>query len=315
MADLQQKPPKKRQRLGLWQASLATLTLAAALAGPAALAQPAPALVSGSPADALRQRQSELAPQLQHNAFGRPLVLESSESDKQLRGNIYALVDQPFATVGNALKTPASWCEVLMLHLNTKQCLVQPSGGAASLAVSVGRKYDQPPEQAQQVQFSYAVEAATDTYLAVRLRADKGPLSTHDYRISLDAAPAAGGKTFIHLAYSYAYGTAARFAMQGYLATLGRDKVGFTATGTSADGKPTLIGGVRGVVERNTMRYYLAIDAYLASLAQPPAQQAGYRLAAWFDATEQYAQQLHEVERDDYLAMKRKELQRTHPGS
>jgi hypothetical protein len=315
MAELKPLRLEQPPRRGRWQALLApfaTLALAAALLPPAALAQPAPA----SPADTLRQRQAELAPQLEHNAFGRPLVLESAENDNQLRGNIYAVVDRPFATVGSALKTPESWCEVLMLHLNTKQCLVQPAGGGASaLAVSVGRKYDQPPEQAQQVRFSYAVEAATDNYLGVRLRADKGPLSTRDYRISLDAVPAAGGKTFIHLAYSYAYGTAARFAMQGYLATLGRDKVGFTTTGKEAGGKPAFIGGVRGVVERNTMRYYLAIDAYLASLARPPAQQADYRLAAWFDATEQYAQQLHEVERDDYLAMKHKELQRTRPGS
>jgi hypothetical protein len=67
-------------------------------------------------------------------------------------------------------------------------------------------------------------------------------------------------------------------------------------------------------VERNTMRYYLAIDAYLASLAAPPAQQRMRRLEAWFAATEQYARQLHEVERADYLAMKQNEFRRV-PGA
>jgi hypothetical protein len=64
------------------------------------------------------------------------------------------------------------------------------------------------------------------------------------------------------------------------------------------------------VVERNAMRYYLAIDAYLDSLAAPAGQQLDHRLKGWFDATEKYPRQLHEVTRDDYLRMKRDEVAR-----
>jgi len=92
--------------------------------------------------------------------------------------------------------------------------------------------------------------------------------------------------------------------VQAYLATAGADKVGFSSSG----GK--LIGGMRGIVERNTMRYYLEIDAYLSAAAAPSGQRVERRLAAWFDATEQYARQLHEIARPDYLAMKRREVQR-----
>jgi len=35
-------------------------------------------------------------------------------------------------------------------------------------------------------------------------------------------------------------------------------------------GQPDYIGGVWGLVERNTMRYYLAIDAYLSTLPVRP---------------------------------------------
>lgn len=94
--------------------------------------------------------------------------------------------------------------------------------------------------------------------------------------------------------------------MKSYLATIGSDKVGFTATGDPGTAKPGYIGGVRGLLERNTMRYYLAIDAYLATLDKPLDQ----RLGRWFDATEQYPRQLHEVERQDYMEMKRDEFQR-----
>jgi len=64
------------------------------------------------------------------------------------------------------------------------------------------------------------------------------------------------------------------------------------------------------VVERNTMRYYLAIDAYLGALSAPPAQQFEQRLESWFASTEQYPRQLHEVDRAAYLDMKRREYLR-----
>jgi hypothetical protein len=70
------------------------------------------------------------------------------------------------------------------------------------------------------------------------------------------------------------------------------------------------VGGMRGVVERNTMRYYLAIDTYLDSLSAPPPQRRDQRLQAWFEATERYPRQLHEVTREAYLRMKRDEVRR-----
>jgi hypothetical protein len=122
----------------------------------------------------------------------------------------------------------------------------------------------------------------------------------------LEAVAIDSTHTFIHLTYSYGYGTAGRLAMKTYLATIGSDKVGFSKSADSGD----YIGGVRGLVERNTMRYYLAIDAYLASLSLPAGQRLDARLNRWFDATEAYPRQLHEVEKDDYIQMKHHEVQR-----
>jgi len=194
-----------------------------------------------------------------------------------------------------------------MLHLNTKYCAVRGGEAATTLAVSVGRKFDQPLSDAQRIDFVWQPPVSTADYMSARLSADKGPLSTRDYRIEVEATPLPNGKTFLHMAYAYAYGTAARIAMQGYLSTLGSDKVGFSAKDKDASGQPSLVGGVLGVVERNTMRYYLAIDAYLDS---PAEAELPKRLAQWFDSTERYARQLHEVDRNDYLEMKRNEYKR-----
>src|SRR6202051_88168 len=77
-------------------------------------------------AASLRDKYQSLAQQLKHNQFQRPLYLESAESPSTLKGDIYAVVAYPFATVNGALNDPAqgpaNWCDVLILHLNTKYC-------------------------------------------------------------------------------------------------------------------------------------------------------------------------------------------------
>jgi len=70
------------------------------------------------------------------------------------------------------------------------------------------------------------------------------------------------------------------------------------------------VRSMRGAIERTTMRYYLAITAYLDSLSAPPPERIERRLRTWFAATERYARQLHELDEDAYLALKRQELQR-----
>jgi hypothetical protein len=265
-------------------------------------------------AASLREKYQSLTQQLAHNQFQRPLYLESQELPSALKGEIYGVLDYPFATVNAALNDPtqgpANWCDVLILHLNTKYCHASTNASGTVLAVNIGKKTEESLSSSYRVQFNYRPAASSADYLRVELSAATGPLSTKDYRIVLEAIPVGESRTFIHLTYSYGYGTAGRFAMKTYLATIGSDKVGFSSTSDSSTADTQYIGGVRGLVERNTMRYYLAIDAYLAALSSPPNARLDKRLADWFDATEQYPRQLHEVSRADYMQMKHNEYQR-----
>jgi hypothetical protein len=178
------------------------------------------------------------------------------------------------------------------------------------LSVNIGRKVEQKLSDSYRVQFHYRAAATSPGYFQVNLSADRGPLSTKDYRIVLEAVGIDDNRTFLHLTYSYGYGMAGRLAMKTYLATIGSDKVGFTTAADPSSGQAEYIGGVRGLVERNTMRYYLAIDSYLGALSSPPDKRLEQRLTSWFDATEQYPRQLHEVSRQEYLQMKYKEYER-----
>ena len=270
---------------------------------------PAATPVDGG-ASALRARYTALAPQLARNQFQRPLVIDSSESGNAVNGNAYAVINYPFVAVSAAFKTPDNWCEVLMLHLNTKHCRANDERNPAVLRVNIGKKQAQEIKDTYPLAFDFNVTSATPDYMAVRLKADNGPLGTQNYSIHLKAVPIAGGKTFMHLQYSYAYGMAGRLAMQTYLSTLGSGKVGFTRLESPSGGQKNHVDGMRGAVERNTMRYYLAIDAYLAALSVPAENQLEERLRHWFDATERYPLQLHEIDRTAYLTMKRDEYQR-----
>ena len=258
-------------------------------------------------AASLHSRVATLRDRLASNPFGRPLVLESNQTSGDLRGDVYAVVDHSFATVQQALQQPEHWCDILILHLNVKRCRV--AGGGKTVSLTVGRKFDQAPEDAYQLEFAYRVVTAAADYLQLQLTADEGPLSTRDYRIQVEAEPVDAKRSVIHMSYAYGYGLSARIAMQTYLATIGSSKVGFTITGRQ-DGKPQYIGGVLGLLERNTMRYYLAIDAYLDNYALPAAEQPEKRIREWYVNTERYATQLHEMDEADYLEMKRKEMRR-----
>jgi hypothetical protein len=289
----------------LWHRLTASLLL---LAASAAMTLPA-AAAEGHDAASLRATYAELTPKLQTNQFQRPLYLNSTESSGNLTGDIFAVVDYPFAAVNTAFNGTAHWCDMLILHHNPKYCRASTDNGRDKLSVSIGKKHDQPLADAYKVDFGFKSSASTPEYLDVVLRAADGPMGTSDYKILLEAVSVGDKRTFIHLTYSYSYGMAARIAMRAYLSTVGSGKVGFTRSGQ--DGiSGDYIGGVRGVVERNTMRYYLAIDSYLSAINAPAGEQLDRRLQSWFSGTERYARQLHEIDRNEYMEMKRSEYKR-----
>lgn len=270
----------------------------------------AAAVVHAQDAASLKARHEALRAALSASVFKRPLVLESSETTRQLQGEIYAEIAQPYAAVGRAMQDIGNWCDLLILHLNVKGCLAAAPGQLDRLRLNVGRKSSQPLEDSYAFDFRHRVVKSDPDYLQVELTARDGPIGTSHYRMLLEIVAVAGQRSFLHLSYSYDYGLAARVAMRGYLSTSGRDKRGFSVVGRQPDGGPVFVGGTRGVIERNTMRYFIAIEAYLGALSTPAPQRQQKRLEDWFTGVERYPEQLHELERGEYLAMKRAEIQR-----
>jgi len=286
-----------------WRSLLASIAIAAQCGvGP-----PAQAGDAGAPALLAEYAQRKAA--LARSPFKRPLLLESSAAPDRPHGDVFAVLDQPFPQVAAVLSNAARWCDVFILQTNVKRCAASDDASGRLLRVAVVRRFDMPVTDAYELAFRFSLRTNDAHQLSVQLAADSGPLGTRDYRLVLEAVPLDAGRSFIHMSYAYANGLAARLATDAYLASAGSSKVGFTVTGQDASGRPSYVGGVQGVAERNTMRYFIAIEALLQSPPSPAEDRLEARLRGFHAAIEQYPDQLHEMSSQDYLAMKRRETQ------
>jgi len=235
-------------------------------------------------------------------AMKEPLHLASTQSSGEVGGTLYGVVDVPFSRIDGALADAAAWCGVLILDPNVHRC----ASRASAVDVEFG-------ESNTPVAFTFHGAADADDYLQVRLTASDGPLGTKDHAIAFEGAPLDASRSIVHLTFSQRFGVAARIAMAAYFNTVGRSKVGFTIVDRDGSGRPVYVRDLRGGVERNLMRYYLGIVAYLDSLSAPPEQRADRRVRTWLALTERYPLQLREG--GDYLERKSPDVLRQQAGN
>ncbi len=276
----------------LWMKSVAALYIALTVLAGSAAAQ--------SDLHAVRRQMKDA---LRNTPFGIPLVIESVRDEGFAQGTAYGELDHPFSTF--ALFTdPQVWCDTAFLHLNVKACVHEKTDDTEIITLYSGRKFYQSPEKTQTLNYAFKVKNASDDHLKVELTAPEGPLGTGDYRILLEAVPLSPEQTFLAFSYSYRFGLRAKMAVNAYLSTLGRNKEGFTLV--RENGESQYVQGFRGIVERNAVRYYYAIEAYLDTLDIDEAR-TQKRLERWFELTSRHSQ-LDELKRQEYLANKMREL-------
>jgi len=287
-----------------WIAALCGI--GAALLFATAFAQPAPGLPSTDPVVALTARHQALAAALAQSPFGLPLIVRSRDEGARAEGEIVGIVAHPYATFAAAFATPRAFCDAAMLHPNVKGCTNVYVAGEDRVLLNAGRKHYEPADRVYAQTFVASTQQLGNRYLRVVLRAAEGPLDTRDYVFTLEAIPA-GDATFIAVRYGYSASFASRTATAGYLATAGSGRTGFSMT---AAGTPAR--GVRGVVERNAMRHYLALTSVLDTGDVPEAARAAARLDRYYTLTDRFAAQLREFERGEYVAIKTRELAEQH---
>lgn len=257
----------------------------------------------------LLETYEELEDKILENRYDIPMYLESNVTDNSMRGDVYAIIYQPYKLVLKNLTSFTNWCQIMPQHLNIKACTYQYINKQCRLTFYSGRKFYEKADDVYQLDYHFKITAANENYLNLTLTLNEGPLDTTDYIIKVAAIPISDSSTFFHFSYAYKFGFWTSFAMSTYFSTIGSDKVGFTVKHTDTKGNPVYVDGVLGVIERNSIRYLFAIQSYLGTLEGSDETRFYRRSSRWFDLTERFHRQLYEMDKTDYLKFKTMEYQ------
>ena len=250
----------------------------------------------------------ELQEAAKHGPFGLPLQVRTEERQNLVSAEVHGIIDHPIEAFGAAVAEPASWCDFIPLNLNIKACTIQRNAQEALLTLYIGGKGYLSPEAASQQPYRFLVRERQPKYVAVSLSALQGLLGTKAHQLEFEAA-SVDGRTVVALRSSYEQSAVSKLATAIYLATVGRDKVGFSRERVGPDGQASFVRGAQGMIERNLMRYYLVLKAFLDTQALPDSGRFEARISTFYDLMERYPAQLHEMERAEYLDVKRRERQ------
>ena len=247
---------------------------------------------------------AEAKPVLDNPTTDKPFYLHAEIVDRRQTGEAALYFEQPFKQVASSLGKLGNWCEVLLLHLNTKACTHSRRTPNKTLTIYLGRKFYQDPGDAFVMTYNFETEKSKD-YFSALITAEDGPLGTSDYRIHFEVA-LIDGRTFGRIQISQKHSWLSSKAAKLYVATKGRKKQGISIVDYDDKGNPIYSSGEQAIAERNLLRYYFAITAYIHSQKKTDGERFEDSLNYWYDQTERY-QQLYEVDRDQYIKDKYKE--------
>jgi len=242
-----------------------------------------------------------------------PFLLNSSFSSELSKARVRTFIrGVALDLFAERLLQPAEWCEFIPLHLNIKACGFTETNQKNVVRFYAGVKDYVTPDDAHLLQLSFDAKKENDVFSADLFAAD-GPLDSTNIRFSIraiDAEGEGGSGVYVEFELSSEPGLTNTLA-RVYLATIARKKIGFSIKGETWSGKPKYVGGQRGAIERNLVRYLMAIETYFDTAAQfsglSPDDLYKQRIDRWYDRTDQYRRQLYELPRTEYISNKLKE--------
>lgn len=258
-------------------------------------------------AESLIDKYHNIEKELETSSLPIPFYLESGVNKNASHADIYGAIKHPFPIVENELQSSANWCDILLLHDNVRACTHEKAEDTRQITVYEVNRFNEPLEDAYQIKFRYHLLEQQPAFFDISLAAPRGPFNTTDHQFSIEAVPLDEGTTFIHLRYSFSYTPLAYLAMDEYLSLFDRGKVGFSVRSIDRKGNSVYVDGLRGAIERNVVRYYLAILAYMDTLKIPLEQRFEMRISQWYDLTARFKRQLFEMRKEEYLADKKED--------
>jgi len=222
--------------------------------------------------ESLIDKYHKIEKELEKSSLTIPFYLESSMGKNASHVDIYGTIKYPFDIVENELQLPTNWCDIVLLHSNVRACTYKKVNDTWLLTLYNVKKFQDPLKDAYPMNFEYRVIAQQPGFFAISLAARQGIFGTKDHQFGLEAISLYQDRILIHLRYSYRYSSLGYLLMKSYFSIFGGGRIGFSVIGTDSDGNPVYVGGLRGAVEGNVLRYYLTILAYMDTLKIPVEQ-------------------------------------------
>lgn len=266
------------------------------------------AAAQAPPDHASRLRESFHPVLAQPGLGGLPLHARVSVAGNVVDGTVLAILAHRPEQVMALLDNVRGWCGFILLHPNVKACAGEPAAERQRMVLYAGTKHYQPVELSRPQRYDLRLERRESGVFALRLSPAPTPPADGAGFVLMEMVALEDGRTGLRAQFRQALGAGTRALAAGYFVTLGRDKVGFSAAGVDAEGKPVLVGGLTGAIERNVVRHFLAIETLLAARAGGGDMPLEGRLAHWFALAERHARQLHEMDRAEYLDIKLREF-------
>lgn len=226
-------------------------------------------------------------------------MVESQADGESSRVAISALIPVKFSQLSAFYRDEQQWCRGFFANIYVKACYKKPR--QVRLFYDNNDTY-QPLQDAFRFDYEIENQSLDDSHLLISLVSADGPLGTHNYLLRLEAEPYSQTTSIIRLVYRNSYGFVARSALFIYLKTLGSDKIGFSR---DPDGQP--IKGIRGILERNAMRYVLSLSAYFIN--RDPNKPLQTTLRNWHHYAKLFQKQLQEIGWEDYRQLKLQEFE------
>lgn len=254
----------------------------------------------------LSGRYPELQEAARRGPFGLPLQVYSEERETLVSADIHGIIDQPFRALAATFTEPGGWCDFLVLNPNIKTCTFRREAQETFLTLYIGSKSYRAPESATEQVYRFLVRARQPEYAAISLTAPQGMLGTTAHRFEFEAGSVAG-KTVVALSSSFEPSMLSKLLTGIYLSTLGRERIGFSRAATEPGVPAGYVRGVKGMIERNVMRYYLALKAFLDAGDLPAGRQFEARASLAYDLMDLYPAQLRQMDKSEYLDIKFRE--------
>lgn len=220
----------------------------------------------------------------------------SDENGYSVTGYTEIPLEDGWEHVHRKLKNPVTWCRISLLVPDVRACQIN-EGEKTAIILSLRSGGT---EGVREIEHKFRVDKMGPQWIHVVFRADRAAMGVRDAGLSVVARQGATGVE-LELEYGLHPSIRSRLATSAYLVGEAGKRPGISYS-ISSDGIREYVTGVRALMERNAMRYFLAV---LATLETDDPVSA---VDAWYEMASRYKADLPEQNKDDYAESRHRML-------